>query len=464
MGNCHSSEQDPYVVANVSVQPKSHSEARPVPASRARVTKVAVPTKAAASTANPRHEVIQASSQANMPTWLHLLRISGTSAEGQEQHDATNDRLERHMKAGRPPVTTWERLCLDKAYANNRNQPSSHLQPSSFDELRISGFQNSQNQDVPAFRAEECRACASRYTFRTRNATATIVLGNPKGINYKAISYVWGMTHDVVIRCNCGQEKWVPIASPERFCRLLALAATAKPSCEGVWLDALSIDQDSHSDKNVLLGSMGDIYKSAESVLVLFTEADQELFQIVTALRDNALIQDSFHQLDERKSGQSAPEALDAFQLQTLNTFVAQINILREKLNTGTYFQRAWTMQEWALGRELDITCEDMQPSGPLTLLHGVKSAIIRAAVRLAIYVRTEGRHSGVSLRGANVATFVDCVKELFPNEDVFRTREEVNWKERVIDGMLPFTGLHNELGLRLEGKILCATPLPSLM
>lgn len=375
--------------------------------------------------------------------------------------DITEQRLNRFLTHG-APVTVWQREILEKRNTQGPVSGAKEIEPSTFNELRIVGAADSHHSGVSGFRAEQCRACANRFTFRTSQSSATILLGKPTKVRYKAISYVWGATSPLLIQCKCGHSKIVPIASPDRFCVLLSLAAAASiDGCEGVWLDALSIDQDSHSDKQLLLGSMGDIYKDAVSALVLFTPADELLFGCIQAIRDGAIIQDQFDFVgfNNRDGGK-----LTESQIQICNKFLLKLDDFKLNLDSGTYFRRAWTFQEWSLARDLDITCEKGAHTGlsSLTLLPNVKSAVIRATVRLAIHIRCAGTEATkIHIRGADVPAFIDDIKSLFPQEDVFCTSEEIDWKEKVVDTMLPFTGLNHELGLRLAGKIrlLCSFP-----
>jgi hypothetical protein len=370
--------------------------------------------------------------------------------------DKVQKRLQRFEEEG-TPVTVWQVEYLEKVDSSGRNPVSTELHPRDFHALRILGPLSPHDPTIPGFFAEECRACAGRFTFRTNKATATILTGKPAGVRYKAISYVWGDVQSLRIYCKCGEKKSIPISSPDRFRALLSLAATAS-DCAGVWLDAISIDQDSDADKKVQLAAMGDIYEHAESVLVLLPKADQLLFDCLMDLKASALLQDGMGLLDfEFATFNTSHAAL-------IDVFISKFEEYKRSLAWGIYFQRAWTFQEWALARDVEVACENMKSDeGCLKLVPQVKSSVIRATVRLAMHRRLKG-HAGVKFKVADpdVPAFVDDVKSLFPQEHVFCSSEEIDWDERVMDTVVPHTGMNHQLGLRLVGKFV-SFPHPSI-
>jgi hypothetical protein len=371
-------------------------------------------------------------------------------------------RLERLQNDG-VPVTVWHVECLGKA--DPESPAFSTFTSKGFDTLRIFGPLSMEDPTMPGFFADECRACTGRFVFRTRNdLTATILTGNPNdGVRYDAISYVWGDTRPLRIYCRCGSKLAVPISSSERFCNLLCLAGMAN-HCDGVWLDALSINQDSDEDKKKLIAVMGDIYKNAEAVLVLLPEADQLLLDHLLDLRRNVLLQDEMGLLDSEKI---KSETFNDSHGIEIDAFIGKLREFRYGLDRSVYFRRAWTFQEWALARDVNVACENAQSNQNwLKLVPQVKSCVIRATIRLVMHQRHfRDRSVPFKTRVADLPALVDEVKSIFPHEDVFCSSEEVDWEERIRDINFPTTGMNHMLGLRLVGRLrlrFCFNPYSS--
>ena len=360
-------------------------------------------------------------------------------------------RYERFYTLGFPK-TVWESECLAKE-AKAWSAESQDVKPSDIHRLRIFGPLSFDDPTVPGFFSEECRACTGRFLFRVNTATATILTGKPIDQRYEAISYVWGDARSLLIFCKCGMKKSIPISSSNRFCALLALAASVGVSYDGVWLDALSIDQDSKADKKRLINAMGEIFKNAESVLVLLPSADKFLYDCLLDLRDNVMIQD--------RMGLSNPETqpcnktFGTSDSDVLNHFVSALERFKQNLHHSIYFGRAWTFQEWALACDLHVTCEgEGLQADNTSLIPQVKASVIRAAVRLAIHRLLLGAYAiPFKIRNADLPAWMNDVKVLFPQEDIFCSSEDIDWEERLMDIEVPQTGVNSALGLRLLGK-----------
>ncbi|KAI4262396.1 MAG: hypothetical protein L6R42_002426 [Xanthoria sp. 1 TBL-2021] len=359
-------------------------------------------------------------------------------------------RIERVSMQG-IPKTVWHTEYLEKDGSPNCNADYRDRKALDFHWLRILGPLSSEDPTMPGFFAEECRACTGKFIFRATTATATILTGKPISNRYEAISYVWGKARPLLIYCRCGMKKSVPISGPERFGALLSLAASAGAS-DGVWLDALSIDQDDAADKKCLIGAMGEIYKNAGSVLVLLPSADNFLFDCLVDLRNGVIVQDYM--------GLSDYEAVKWDTFGTSNStlvdgFISGLEDFKRKLEHSVYFGRAWTFQEWALAREVHVACEGVgSQADSIDLIPQMKSGIIRATVRLAMH-RLRLGHYGIQckIRKADMPAWIDEVKALFPQEDIFCSSEEIDWEERRMDIEVPHTGMNSALGLRLLGK-----------
>lgn len=89
------------------------------------------------------------------------------------------------------------------------------------------------------------------------------------GIQYSALSYVWGQLDP-----DAGQRVWVnghdvPV-TPNLFLALRRLRAHADEEKLVIWIDALCIDQSSTEERNQQVGMMGDIYRGCAEVLIWF--------------------------------------------------------------------------------------------------------------------------------------------------------------------------------------------------
>lgn len=350
-------------------------------------------------------------------------------------------------------MTVWQRECLGKMDTSNGKSEPITISPSKSRALRIAGPLSQTDSAFAGFFAEACRACTGRFVFRTREFAATILTGIPTDVKYKAVSYVWGEVKNLGIYCRCGERKDIPMAGPDRFSTLLSLAAT-KNDCDGVWLDALSIDQDSHSDKQIQIAAMGQIYDRAETVLVLLPAADQDCFTNLRVMMNAALEQDGMGLLDFEKI---TWDTFNASHQTVVEFFLASFEDHKRGVHSSTYFRRAWTFQEWALAKDVDVACENRQSDeGAMALLPNVKTCVIRAAVRLSMHLKTFQSMASAAvkcrMKVADVPAFVEDLMGLFPQEDVFCSSEEVDWNEVFVDNIFPFTGMHNQLRLRLAG------------
>lgn len=146
--------------------------------------------------------------------------------------------------------------------------------------------------------------------------------------NYRALSYVWG---------NATEQRWILVnGKPFHVHPNLyeALHGVRNPTeVLPLWVDALCIEQNNEKEKNHQVGMMGQIYYNAKEVLVWLGPAAD----------DSDLL---FDRLSAGKfSGSSySKEQFPADQA------------LKQMLERD-YWQRAWTIQEFALAKEVVLYC-----------------------------------------------------------------------------------------------------------
>ncbi len=107
-------------------------------------------------------------------------------------------------------------------------------------------------------------------------------LDSPKIKSYIALSYCWHGPHWTVADCLGRPELGWPISTA----MVHALLNQREDSSEGVWIDQCCINQGDPLDKQLIIGSMDIIYKSARKVVVILedvsiSEAEEVLLQEV---------------------------------------------------------------------------------------------------------------------------------------------------------------------------------------
>jgi hypothetical protein len=132
--------------------------------------------------------------------------------------------------------------------------------------------------------------------------------------------------------------------------------------------------------------------------------------------------------------------------------FFEAIKDLDYELQKHTYWQRAWTFQEWCLAHEIEIAC-DGSMSGPsnISILQHAKSTIVFVAIMIADYKLRKGQYARMKLglsRG-EVVTQINAIKRLFPFEDAYASYDEINQSELRFQIAQPNFGTNEVLGLR---------------
>lgn len=211
----------------------------------------------------------------------------------------------------------------------------------------------------PIISFEKCSKCHKDFSYSLGNSTdpVTIIRGIPDAEKkYKAISYVWGETEFRDIPCvSCGNITEVPLKGADTLHRLLCPAGPGS----SVWLDCVSINQSDPADVARIIPSMGKIYERADVVSVILPETDYRAFtnldQLVRVGWVMLQSREHFaHNRDEVVRGMGKTQPLSQF----CEMFFATLEAFRDEFGDFAYFQRAWTFQEWALARDLEIGCE----------------------------------------------------------------------------------------------------------
>ena len=159
---------------------------------------------------------------------------------------------------------------------------------------------------------------------------------------YVAISHVWA-------------EKLFPV-SPKKFIGSvtgfrLVIAALSKrsPEIHHIWVDTWCIDQENTIDKHRQMRLMGEIYQTANFVLVTLNHnlnhTQSDLNDIMSRLSKAAEIYD--------KEVSWSPEALDFFASAEIVESVLSGHAFLESLMQSSWPRRLWCFQEAALAKEI---------------------------------------------------------------------------------------------------------------
>jgi hypothetical protein len=291
-----------------------------------------------------------------------------------------------------------------------------------------------------------CRKCSGRFEYELDQETiVTILCGPPQNTTYHAMSYVWGDVLLHSLHCqNCDSITKFPIQSVHKFRELMSVCGSGS----SIWLDCLSIDQFDDDDIKAQVAIMGKIYKGASSVGILLPPEDKEAYQILERIQSVALLILQYRNdvLDNTDRDFGNGITLGA----ACRGFYSELAKLESRLDTFTYWQRAWTFQEWSLASVTDVACEGI--SEPRKV-EAVKPMAFAAGHLLAEYKLKYHQYAEINLgfsRGEVTSRF-DTIKRLFPLEDYLLPYDDVKENESSFQIMFPHLGTDQMLGIRSE-------------
>ena len=305
---------------------------------------------------------------------------------------------------------------------------------------------------LPEIKFEECRRCSGTFAFQLQSGGLVRILPGipPKGTNYKAMSYVWGDVSTLKIPCKrCGQVSSVPMMNARRFKNLMELGGEGN-----IWLDAVSINQSNQSEVATTVTAMGRIYGDARCVSVLFPNSDIPLFDCIHEAARNAMgilehrqnfVSNSEIEIDD-PTGISPCGKLRLL-TEFSRVFRECIKLVHDHGHTYTYFRRAWTFQEWALAKDIEIAVE----GGTTVVSYAIKSLLLGAGMLLVRYKLCYSQYAEIQtgLSVSNAPHFLNQIKGFVPYEDLFLSYEEVDDEEASFQTNFPHFGVNQLLGLR---------------
>lgn len=275
---------------------------------------------------------------------------------------------------------------------------------------------------------ETCRSCSKKYTFLLQNdQIVTVMCGRPSNVTYKAVSYTWGQTSPLPLKCRkCSAIKHFPMRDASKLQNLLNLVRGGST----IWLDALSIDQDDENDKKLQLMVMGDIYREAEIASVLLPEEDKEAYEMLKklAIKSDEIVQEH-NELGFLNDASLEGEMENA--LSTLATdFLAIMEDWEANISRWKYWSRAWTFQEWAMAREIEISFENAPNNEGLK---NIKNVVVMASTivgqwkmrQTRIFDKFQGGLSAQLRIREKCGRYLNIVRRHFPFKDFLMADEE---------------------------------------
>lgn len=148
--------------------------------------------------------------------------------------------------------------------------------------------------------------------------------------SYEALSYVWG---DVIPVSYAYGEEEKPIPITQNLHKALT-HLRYDSHVRTLWVDALCINQSNHAERNQQVSIMGDIYRSANQVVIWLGEAADDSHLVFAYINDTGPI-----------SEPTPPAPSPALR----RAWIALI--------TRPWFFRTWVIQEVALSRETTVMC-----------------------------------------------------------------------------------------------------------
>jgi len=162
--------------------------------------------------------------------------------------------------------------------------------------------------------------------------------------NYDALSYAWGSGRSTAqISCNGASLKVT--ADLHEALRCLYLLKQPRP----IWIDAISINQRLHHEKEDQVAIMGEIYARADTVRIWIGPSSR---LSIIAMDRIATLSKAFRNIEGR-----IPSTDSSLLARDLPAQAEPVWEGLDELFTRSWFRRLWTVQEYALARDEVFVC-----------------------------------------------------------------------------------------------------------
>ncbi|KAK3672377.1 hypothetical protein LTR78_007684 [Recurvomyces mirabilis] len=250
--------------------------------------------------------------------------------------------------------------------------------------------------------------------------------------SYKCLSYVWGSQDDRVPILLDGKDHGVTRNLHAALHMLRRTDDVAR-----IWIDALCIDQDDDGEKREQVAMMGDIFRSAEEVIVWLGEPASRvsrgmdmhmiLERCMTSLAENA----HFHELPfgSHCMSRRCPAAHDQSSDATC-AWAELLAVLRSWFES-TWFERTWTVQEIVLPRKATLMLGSLKlPWSTVTKGFGNLREHMSSCCTECVYGLPGEDPRHVYRMTSNVIDFVAAKNKLDQGQHLIEPLLQFNWKK----------------------------------
>lgn len=165
--------------------------------------------------------------------------------------------------------------------------------------------------------------------------------------SYHAISYTWGNPESNATILINDKKFWV-----RTNCEFVLKQAYWYDKCCYYWIDAICIDQQNLEEKSKQVGTMGNIYKTADHVLACVgAHADQSIL-----LYREVALRDAISKIFLNESKYSSKTLLKLCQRHGISTICRFLHAARQ-FAKRPYFSRLWVVQELRNARQAYFLC-----------------------------------------------------------------------------------------------------------
>ncbi|KAK3635155.1 hypothetical protein LTR22_019296 [Elasticomyces elasticus] len=242
------------------------------------------------------------------------------------------------------------------------------------------------------------------------------VISLDDGLEYTALSYVWGTeepTRRTCIWVN-GDPFWI---RPNLY-NYLQLVATERTKGPGMFIDAICINQDDPMEITYQVGLMGSVYRGALEVTAWFGLEDQwttDLLEKFPAIRDPAVLDVYLLTSPDGwfiRNDTWEQQIQDPLQDDARDIAVAMM----QGLNNHPYWTRLWTVQEYLLPTRLTLRAGNVA-------LERLQSS--ESGSRMSLYYHAGRKLHEINVEGEVLLPISTAIR-LYGTQNCLRVRDHI--------------------------------------